>query len=56
MIASSFTVDAIRESLDWLEANQQKMERIGENGFQVGTQAFSLDSYIDKFKTFLDEV
>lgn len=53
MIASDYSIAAIQESLDWLSSNESEMLRIGENGYNVGLQAFELSAYSNKMNEFI---
>ena len=56
MIAEECDVNTIADKLTWLYENDNKIEEIGENGYNVGLKSFDLTSYIDKMKSFLDSL
>ena len=56
MIADDYSVASIVKVLNWLADNQSMIKLIGEKGYQNGVNAFHIDAYIEKMKSFLDRL
>lgn len=56
MIAEECNAESIAEKLNWLHINEQKIEEIGNAGYEVGLKSFELTSYVEKMNRFLESL
>lgn len=56
IISSDYTIKAISNSLDWLANNQDRIEQIGNNGYEVGLNSFDLSAYTERAFHFINAI
>lgn len=56
LIAEYYTSKAIAEKMNWVVENEDKMSYIAQKVYEVGKQAFSIESYTKQFELFLNDV